>query len=86
MVQAPGRAYRKSAGDEVLPLGRWFPALFVELPRSQVWSILSALKLWNGKLTPMKKSNVQTDKQPAETVPPAAAEPLVVVEAATVTP
>jgi molecular chaperone GrpE len=34
----------------------------------------------------MKKSNAHTEKQPAETVPPAAAEPLVVVEAATVTP
>jgi molecular chaperone GrpE len=34
----------------------------------------------------MKKSHAQTDKQPAETVPPATAEPLVVVEAATVTP
>ena len=34
----------------------------------------------------MKRSNAQTEKQPAETAPPAAAEPLVVVEAATVTP
>jgi molecular chaperone GrpE len=34
----------------------------------------------------MKKSNAQTDKQPAETVAPAAAEPLVVVEPTTVTP
>ena len=34
----------------------------------------------------MKRSNAQTEKQPAETAPPAVAEPLVVVEAATVTP
>ena len=34
----------------------------------------------------MKRSNAQTEKQPAETAPPAAAEPLVLVEPATVTP
>ena len=34
----------------------------------------------------MKKSNAQTEKQTAETAPPAAVEPLVMVEPATVTP
>jgi molecular chaperone GrpE len=34
----------------------------------------------------MKRTNVQTEKQPAAAAPPAAAEPLVVVEPATVTP
>jgi molecular chaperone GrpE len=34
----------------------------------------------------MKRSNAQTEKQPAETAPPEAAEPLVLVEPATVTP
>jgi molecular chaperone GrpE len=34
----------------------------------------------------MKRTNVQTERQPAAAAPPAAAEPLVVVEPATVTP
>lgn len=34
----------------------------------------------------MKRTSAQTDKQPAATAPPAAAEPLLVVEPATVTP
>ena len=34
----------------------------------------------------MKKANAHSEKQPAEADPPAATEPLVVVEVATVTP
>ena len=56
------------------------------MPGGGVSSILTALKLWNGKPTSMKRSNAHTEKPPAAAEPPPAAEPLVPLEPATVTP
>jgi molecular chaperone GrpE len=56
------------------------------LPGGRRSSILTALKLWIGKPTSMKRTNAHTDKQPPAVEPPPAAEPLVPVEPATVTP
>lgn len=44
------------------------------------------IEIWIGTPCPMKKTNVQTEKKPVAPEPPAAAEPLVPVEPATVTP
>ena len=60
--------------------------LFSELPIGQVSAILTALKFWIGKPSPMKRSNLQTEQHPATAAPPAAAEPLVPLEPAMVTP
>lgn len=65
--------------------GWWLRSQFSKLPDRRLSSILTELKFWIGKSSSMKRSNLQTDNEAAADAS-AAAEALVPVEPATVTP